>query len=379
MRMAPPKVAKSKMPLAEAQKLGMPGDSDRLPNQPVWDASTWNFTEKIDPASDEWPNTLAICAIMKGEHPDDVVQWLKYHMWLGVDKVFLRENAAALPAALMPRVQGMIDAGFLDLAPMPGAKHPLQNRWYNRCSKPDMAGEHSWVAFIDLDEFMVVMDRGLASKNPNLKGVLESFKGNAGLSMQWVLFGSSGHKKRPTPGGPLAHYHKCTGHLSFQMKCMANMYHATHHMMVGNTVHDCTYKLEDAADVQNPPVTLTDGTPLHLYQNTGMTNPQNDSALGDSRTYRGHLDHDTYNSTITEEHSLVLFHYVTRSLEDYTSRKINLPSGIFTAKYVQQYGKKQHLDLRDGSVMADFEHANEFDGTSAVCSSAQKADRKSVV
>lgn len=132
-------------------------------------------------------------------------------------------------------------------------------------------------------------------------------------------------------------------------------------------------RLEDAADVQNPPVTLTDGTPLHLYQNTGMTNPQNDSALGDSRTYRGHLDHDTYNSTITEEHSLVLFHYVTRSLEDYTSRKINLPSGIFTAKYVQQYGKKQHLDLRDGSVMADFEHANEFDGTSAVCSSAQKA------
>ena len=83
--------------------------------------------------------------------------------------------------------------------------------------------------------------RGVAARKPDLKGVLRGFKGNAGLSMQWVMFGSSGHVERP-PGGPLAHYTRCTGHLSFQMKCMANMYHATHHMMVGNTVHDCTYR-----------------------------------------------------------------------------------------------------------------------------------------
>lgn len=203
--------AKPKMTLEEAQKLGMPGDSDRLPDQPVWDASRWNYTEKIKPDSDRWPNSIAICAIMKGEHPDDVVQWLKYHMcastshassahacmrpsapgylyshgelsddahsspppsaafvplsrypprrWLGVDKVFVRENAATLPRNLMPRVQGMIDSGFLDIGTLPGPKHPLQNRWYNRCSKPDMAGEHSWVTFLDLDEFMVVLEK----------------------------------------------------------------------------------------------------------------------------------------------------------------------------------------------------------------------------
>lgn len=202
--------------------------------------------------------------------------------WLGVDKVFLRENAAQVPPALSQRLAPFIESGFLDLGSLPGAKHPLQNRWYNRCSKPDMAGMHSWVAFIDLDEFMVVLDkcaltvsrtclrcrlrtlrlahtrlsfshsrfiainvcRGVAAKSPDLKEVLRSFKGNAGLSMQWVMFGSSGHVKRPTPGGPLAHYHQCTGKLSFQMKCMANMYHASHHMMVGNTVHDCTYRCE---------------------------------------------------------------------------------------------------------------------------------------
>lgn len=79
--------------------------------------------------------------------------------WLGVDKVFLRENAAQVPTSLSQRLAPFVESGFLDLGALPGAKHPLQNRWYNRCSKPDMAGMHSWVAFIDLDEFMVVLDK----------------------------------------------------------------------------------------------------------------------------------------------------------------------------------------------------------------------------
>lgn len=79
--------------------------------------------------------------------------------WLGVDKVFIRENAAQVPQSLRQRLAPFIESGFLDLSALPGAKHPLQNRWYNRCSKPDMAGMHSWVAFIDLDEFMVVLDK----------------------------------------------------------------------------------------------------------------------------------------------------------------------------------------------------------------------------
>lgn len=60
--------------------------------------------------------------------------------------------------------------------------------------------------------------------------------------MQWVMFGSSGLVKRPSPGGPLAHYQKCTGYLSFQTKCLANMYHAADEMMKGDNVHRCQYK-----------------------------------------------------------------------------------------------------------------------------------------
>lgn len=124
--------------------------------------------------------------------------------------------------------------------------------------------------------------------------------------------------------------------------------------------------------MQQPPVTTTDGTPLHLYGNTVMTNPHNRTSLGDSRTYRGHLDKDTYNSAISPDHKLVLFHYVTRSLEDYTSRKVHLASGIYTHSYVKQ-SKQHHQDVKDKRVMYAFEHKNGFDGTSPVCSSALKS------
>lgn len=351
-------------------KLGMPGDSDNLPGAPLWNASAWHGPPRVSPAQPEWPNTAAICGIMRGEEPDDVAEWLDYHRWIGFDRVFLRENAASVPAALAARLQPYIDSGFLDLGPLPGPKHPLQNRWYNRCSKPDLAGQYSWVAFVDLDEYIVVLEGGKAAQTPDLKAVLRDFKGNAGLSMQWIIFGSSGHVQRPRPGGPLAHYHQCTGGLSFQMKCMANMFYATHHMMVGNTVHDCTYRLDDDG-FEAHPVTLADGTPLAMGENTPMTNPANDTALGRSRTYRGHLDDAVYaqHRAITPQHRLALFHYVTRSLEDYTKRKVKLPSGIYTYNYVKK-SKQSHTDVADASTFRDFEHDNGFDGEHDVCGSA---------
>jgi hypothetical protein len=82
-----------------------------------------------------------------------------------VDHIFLKENAVTVPALLTKQLQPLIDEGFLHLSTLPGPKHPLQNRWYNRCSKPDMAGKHSWIAFIDLDEYVVVLDK-CASPEP---------------------------------------------------------------------------------------------------------------------------------------------------------------------------------------------------------------------
>jgi hypothetical protein len=36
-------------------------------------------SDRQDPQPADWPNTVAICAMMKTEHADDVVEWLEYH------------------------------------------------------------------------------------------------------------------------------------------------------------------------------------------------------------------------------------------------------------------------------------------------------------
>lgn len=75
---------------------------------------------------------------------------------MGVDSFYLRENGetCAIAADLKPYQ----DAGILDLDVIPGPKHPTQTNWYNECAKK-ASKKHSWVAFIDLDEFMIVVKK----------------------------------------------------------------------------------------------------------------------------------------------------------------------------------------------------------------------------
>lgn len=129
-------------------------------------------------------------------------------------------------------------------------------------------------------------------------------------------------------------------------------------------------RLESGPNADNPPAVTSDGMPLKMYPNTEMTNPRGVRRLGQTHTYYGHLNRTTYDPTITPKHTLALFHYVTRSLEDYTSRKIALPSGIYTYNYVQ-YGQAHDRNLDDRAMMAHFEHSYGFDGNAPVCRSVR--------
>ena len=48
-----------------------------------------------------------------------------------------------------------------------------------------------------------------------------SFRFTASISMQWLLFGSGGHKTRPAEG-QMGGFDRCNGVLSKQMKCLGN-------------------------------------------------------------------------------------------------------------------------------------------------------------
>jgi hypothetical protein len=62
-----------------------------------------------------------------------------------------------------------------------------------------------WLAFIDLDEFIVLHDTAYTQ---NIGGFMHQYEQYGALAVNWVLLGSSGHKQRPA-GGSLINYTKC--------------------------------------------------------------------------------------------------------------------------------------------------------------------------
>ena len=52
----------------------------------------------------------------------------------------------------------------------------------------------------------------------------QSFRFAGSISMQWLLFGSGGHKERPKYG-QMAGFDRCNGVLSKQMKCLGNTHY----------------------------------------------------------------------------------------------------------------------------------------------------------
>jgi hypothetical protein len=163
-----------------------------------------------NPYDPDWKNTIAICAMMRQENPADVKEWLDYHRcddlpasrtmfcsglkacaysqvicihlvphictcifraflralrpltsewncrFVGVDFVFLRENDSV--SSIEQELQSYKDEGFVDHALLEGPKHPLQTNWFNDCGVMARKRGYSWVTFLDLDEFMVVLD-----------------------------------------------------------------------------------------------------------------------------------------------------------------------------------------------------------------------------
>jgi hypothetical protein len=79
---------------------------DRLPLLP----------DNKSPYSEHWTNSVALCAAMKAEPQEDVVEWLRYYQWLGVDHVYLTDNGSENAEELFAALRAAFpDKGWLTL------------------------------------------------------------------------------------------------------------------------------------------------------------------------------------------------------------------------------------------------------------------------
>ena len=133
--------------------------------------------------------SIVICAIVKLEDPY-IHEWIQYHLKLGVDHIYIYDNHFishyhSLAADYKSHVTVIHLPGYC--MQMTAYCHFLE---YARSLAPPMRPE--WVAFIDVDEFIVV--RSLPEKcllSP-IHYLLDTFGPKRGaLGLNWVLFGNN--------------------------------------------------------------------------------------------------------------------------------------------------------------------------------------------
>lgn len=143
---------------------------------------------------DHYKYDLAVTAIFQNEAPY-LKEWIEYHKMLGVQHFYLFDNASRddVVEALKP----YLISGLVDLIHEPKVAKginewtPLQESTYDKALSLAQ-GETKWLAILDLDEFLVPLQKD------NLIDFLADYEDCPGVVVNWQLFGTSNVKKIPS-------------------------------------------------------------------------------------------------------------------------------------------------------------------------------------
>ena len=128
---------------------------------------------------------LALCAIVKDETPF-LKEWIAYHRLLGVEHFIIYDNMST------PPVQDVLGAyagpDILTIRRVQGKS--MQMPCYQNCLE-EFGPNFKWIGFLDLDEFVCPM------QDTDIRLLLSEFEPYAALGLNWRMFSSCGHLKRP--------------------------------------------------------------------------------------------------------------------------------------------------------------------------------------
>jgi glycosyl transferase family 92 len=141
----------------------------------------------------EYKYNLSVCAIFQDEAPY-LKEWIEFHRLVGVEHFYLYNHRSS--DHYLEVLKPYIASGLVELK----NKHKvakqirifncLQRQCYTECLA-SARGTSKWVAFIDIDEFLVPM------KEQNLPEILKKYENFGGLYANWRVFGTSSVKKIP--------------------------------------------------------------------------------------------------------------------------------------------------------------------------------------
>jgi hypothetical protein len=128
----------------------------------VNDQHTREYAPPIKAVKSIKPSYVAICTVVKDQN-DDIREWVHYHHWLGVSKIYVYDHESTTP--LCQDLDDWISAGVVDCVRLQNVPQPIRKKYfpktgqgvgYNDCLKRVKNNGHEWAAFLDADEFIVL-------------------------------------------------------------------------------------------------------------------------------------------------------------------------------------------------------------------------------
>lgn len=161
-------------------------------------ANVQNAVSKVETLS-----YIAICAVVKDQRLD-IREWVEYHNYIGVKRIYIWDNGSSPP--LVQMLEDYINKGLVVYTY--GTKYGKIRAWwaspqrhaYDECLRR-FRHLHRWIAFIDADEFIYLVDQ----PKPDIVSFMRPYENYGALGINWLMFGSSNHTKRPE-GGVLVSY-----------------------------------------------------------------------------------------------------------------------------------------------------------------------------
>lgn len=240
---------------------------------------------------------LSIVAIMKNEGPY-LKEWIDFHLLVGVEKFYLYDNESTDDTVQI--LKPYIERGIVDYTFYPGkmAQNPAYIDAINK-----HAYDSRWLAFIDLDEFIVPI------KYDTIPELLRTLPRNFGaLVLTWIMYGSSGHKEKPN--GLVIENFKYYGDKTRNSGCKS---------------------------IMNPRLCVRQRNP-HINDFAGFLIDENGKKLGTINQSHNPTSHNKIRCN----------HYVTKSLSEYCARhKLHCSGGCTTNANYRGMDKFARYDTND--------------------------------
>eukprot|EP00527_Entomoneis_sp_CCMP2396_P002128 CAMPEP_0198141830 /NCGR_PEP_ID=MMETSP1443-20131203/4765_1 /TAXON_ID=186043 /ORGANISM="Entomoneis sp., Strain CCMP2396" /LENGTH=433 /DNA_ID=CAMNT_0043804693 /DNA_START=167 /DNA_END=1469 /DNA_ORIENTATION=+ len=125
--------------------------------------------------------TAVICAVEKDEELYNN-EWVDYHLALGFSDIYIYDNSD--DSGLLKRWKNVNENKHVHVIPFPGER--VQIGAYKDCGMRVTKEKHTWVTFLDVDEFLVL------KKHDHVIDFAIDHVPRGHLGINWQIFGTSG-------------------------------------------------------------------------------------------------------------------------------------------------------------------------------------------